>query len=139
MANYYTKCISNFFAVTDVKVFKKICDRILVEGYERCYDFYKDDETSNKVRLAFNGPFSYRLNSNSDEFTEDSYDAFKDIQKLLEDGECIIFTEIGWEKLKCITAGSVIVTKDKIDYVNMDEISLTKAREMLNNPEYVAE
>lgn len=135
MANYYTKCRSNFFAVTNIQIFKDICSRLFTESLNDCYETITDEE-GEKVCFAFEGPFSYKHNPGDEKFANDSYEVFSDLQKILPDGECIIFTQIGWEKLRCITANSIIVTKDDIKYMDLSEIAINNARMMLSNPDY---
>lgn len=137
MANYYTKCRSNDFTVTDEEKFEKLCNRLCTENAGDNKPFYKYEYDENRYFLAFEGPFSYLIGNEDEEtFAEDSYTFFNDLMELLPEGECVIFTEIGWEKLKCVTASALVLTKDKMEWVNLDTVALEKARELLENPDY---
>lgn len=136
MANFYTKCKTNYFRITDVEKFKEICDNICAEYNDQCFTVSSDEPC--KVCIAFDGPFTYERRTNG-KLAEDSYEVFHDLKEILADGESIIFTEIGWEKLKCVTAGATIVTKDDVQFVHLNAVALEKARDMLKNPNYEAE
>lgn len=137
MANYYTKCRSNDFTVTNEEKFEKLCNRLCTESAGDEKPFYKYEYDENRYFLAFEGPFSYLVgNENEETFAEDSYTFFNNLMELLPEGECVIFTEIGWEKLECVTANALVLTKDKMEWVNLDTVALEKARELLKNPDY---
>ena len=60
----------------------------------------------------------------------------KELQKIIPKDEAFIFTEIGHEKLCYLTGYSIIVTKGKIEMIDLRSDSISKAREMLENDKF---
>lgn len=60
----------------------------------------------------------------------------KKIQDLIEPGHACIMTDVWYEKLRSVGGSSLIITSDKVEVVNLNEISLDIARKLLDNEEY---
>jgi hypothetical protein len=59
-----------------------------------------------------------------------------ELQGILPDGEVIIVTEIGNEKMRYLIWIASVITNNKVEHVNLSDLALDKAREMLSNPDY---
>lgn len=145
MANYYGMTRTNYFRVNNPEDLKKLIGRVVSD--EGDIELWEDkDENGNRV-FAFGGYSSIIGicpvdNNNDDGEDEDfegaEYDLFiKELQKLIVDGDAIIITEVGHEKLRYLTAYSMIITKNDVQSIDLDRQSTRKASEMLDNPEYV--
>lgn len=80
-------------------------------------------------------PDSYELHlvdEDDPDFTEFLYG----IQKLLPDGEAMILMESGEEKLRYVTGYATVVTNKGIEYLNLTDLALKTAREMLGDPDF---
>lgn len=64
---------------------------------------------------------------------------FKKMQEILPEGEALIFREVGHEKLRYLTALATVVTRDSIDYIDMDRTAIEVARKRLSNPDYTSD
>ena len=144
MANYYGITKTNYFHVNDPEGFKKLMRRVVSD--EGDIDLWEDKDKDGNPVFAFGGYSSISgicpiENNNDDSEDEDydeaDYDLFvSELQKLIVDGEAIIITEIGHEKLRYITAYSTVITKDGCEYVTLERRAAAKARDMLGNQKY---
>ncbi len=151
MSNYYGKCRTNYFAVTDAEKFKALM-AVCVAGDK--VEVYEEQQEKGITRycLLCDGIISglpYKLvegepviTLNMEETEEDldndiSSSLFhKALQDVLADGEAVIITEIGWEKMCYLQGVSLIITKTECKGVDLRDKSLELAREVLGDPEY---
>ena len=138
MANYYGMTRTNYFAVTDADRFKEIVSKLHGEGeigyYEHEYD---------------KGKFMFYCDCNLDGYIEDeddedswdkAYDSMvKQLQTILPEGEAIILTEVGNEKMRYLTAHSLIITANSTASVDLGEMALAEAARVLGNPDYTTQ
>lgn len=114
MANFEEKVTSNFFKVKDSKLFINEIEEKQIECFfERKYN---DNE-----RFAI---VSYGSLITEDENGEDfEYDDFiKLIQNHIYDDEIVVIKSIGNEKLRYLTADATIVSKEKVEYIDLGKI-----------------
>lgn len=156
MANYYGMTRTNYFHVNDPEGLEKLLKTKVVCSDETLELFEKTDENG-KTMFAFGGytsidgvyPSGRPANKNDydekKEFDEEEgpeddfpdYNLFvKELQKFLVDGEAIIITEVGHEKLCYLTAYATVITKDDCKSVDLERSAVNKARYMLGNQEY---
>jgi len=139
MANYNAFTRSNYFKVTDAERMKELvascaCDEDELQLFER-------DDADGGQTFGF-GCYSSISGlevpcEEPDEYPEYDFDAFAaELQKILCDGDAIIITEIGYEKLRYLIGYSVIITKTEIRTVDIQNESLKAAKEMLGNPDF---
>lgn len=60
----------------------------------------------------------------------------KRVQELLEPGHACIITDIGWEKLRYVSAGAVVITADSWNSLSLNDLALETARKALGDPKY---
>lgn len=130
MANYNGFTRTNYFKVKDVERFKAIIDCCITSG-----DIDIWEENINNETLYGFGCFGsiYGLEIDDDE----NYNAFIDeLQKVVADDDAIIITEVGYEKLRYLSADSCIITSKEVKSLDLNDISKREARAMLKNKEF---
>lgn len=134
MANYYGTVRTNYFKVTDEEKYQEIFSNLTAE--ESIEDF--TEKTDDGELLHGFGSYSTIDYCNEDDEDDDGcggIDRFIELlQPILADGEVFIYQEVGNEKLRYLIGLSVIVTKDKIEYVDITQTAKEMARKMLGNP-----
>ena len=113
MANFEEKVTSNFFKVKDSKLFINEIEEKQIECFfERKYN---DDE-------------KFAIVSYDGLMTEDfEYDDFiKLIQNHIYDDEIVVIKSIGNEALRYLTADATIVSKEKVEYIEVGKIIKNK-------------
>lgn len=146
MANYYGYTRTNHFSVTDPEKLKDIVDRIRwsegdspffsEENGKYCFGAYDTiiGLSIKKDRAA------QAVDAEDDAYDEDEerdvdkvYDA---LQEIVAADDAIIITEVGYEKLRYLTAYSIIITKNDIASVDLGETAVQRAADILGNPNY---
>ena len=150
MANYYGMTRTNYFHVNNPEALRELIKKVV--GDENDIELWEDKDKFGKPIFAFGGYASIEgihpidnKNNDADQDDEDDdnynydepdYDLFvSELQKLIVDGEAIIITEVGAEKLRYLTAYSVVITKNDAQNVDLERQAIKKAGEMLGNPE----
>jgi len=139
MANYNAFTRSNYFRVTDEKRMKELVDSCAC-GEDELHLFVRDESEGSKTfGFGCYGSISGLEvpSEDSDEEPEVEYDFFiTELQKILYDGDAIIITEIGYEKLRYLIGYSIIITKTESRCVDLDNEALGIAKKMLGNPAF---
>ena len=137
MANYCSTSRTNYFRVTDEKKYAELFAN-LVGDEDGVEDF-----TETKDGITFHGFGSYGSidycvpPSDDDDYPEYDFDKFlSELQTILPDDEAFIYTESGYEKLRYITGFSIVVTKDKIESIDIVSGAIDLARKMLKNDKF---
>ena len=143
MANYYGITRTNYFHVNDPEGLKKLMRRVVSD--EGDIDLWEDKDKEGNPVFGFGGyssivgicPIENNNDGEDEDYDEADYNLFVgELQKLIVDGDAIIITEIGHEKLRYLTAYSVIITKNDVQNIDLERRSALKASEMLGDPEY---
>ena len=130
MANYYEMTRTNYFKITDSDKFKEICEEITSEtGVE-----FDVTEKDGKLYGCISSESIIMLNDEDE--TADIESFYKKLQTVLEEDDAIIFTSIGHEKLSYLVGMITVITKDDIQYINLEDKAMELARTMLKNPEW---
>ena len=131
MANYVSTTRTNYFHVKDVETFRAFMDNVSGDDLELWDE--KDDKGDTVFAFGCEGSI-YGI-QNEDE--NDDYDLFiKNLQEYIADNDAVILTEAGHEKLRYVTGFATVITSKGIQFLNLDEYALTKAKEMLNNQDF---
>lgn len=135
MANYYGYHRTNYFAVTDEAKFREIMSHVY--GAEENPQIW-EKEINGVKKFGF-GAYSalsgYRENADNDFDTD--YDLMcNKLQEVVAPGDAIIITEVGYEKLCYLSGYVTVITRDKQDYISLDEASIELAQQLLGNEEY---
>lgn len=129
MANYVSVERTNYFHVKDAEAFRAFMDTV---SGDDIHLYEKVDGNGNPV-FAFGCEGSIYGIQNEDE--KDDYDLFiTNLQEYIADNDAVILTETGHEKLCYVSGYAAIITGSDIQHVNLDDMALSKAREMLGNP-----
>ena len=137
MANYYGKCRTNYFAVTDVEKFADIMRHLSGEG-EIAFNEHELDKGKYMFYCKCNLT-GYIADPADDSCDETHGKMIEELQKILPDGEAIILTEVGYETIRYIVGVTTIITNSEVRYANLADIALATAREMLKNPGFTTE
>lgn len=160
MANYYGNTRTNYFRVIDEKKFKSIVDSIC--SYEDTVEYWsqkKNDETyyafgaQDSIQGICDCPACNSCEGCEHKDLEDneicqscncegdySYEKMvNELQKVLHPEDAIIIVEAGYEKLRYVGGNTTIITSAKIEYKDVWNDAINKAKEMLNNNEYSAD
>ena len=130
MANYYEMTRTNYFKITDSDKFKEICEEITSEsGVE-----FDVTEKDGKLYGCISSESIIMLNDEDESVDVESF--YKKLQTVLEEDDAIIFISIGHEKLRYLVGMITVITKDDIQYINLEDKAMELARTMLKNPEW---
>ena len=136
MANYYSCSRTNYFRVTDEEKYKRLFAN-LVGGEDDVHDFSKEKDGVTYHAFGAYGSIDYAVPFGDEGDYDYDFDIFlKELQAILPEKEAFIYMESGHEKLRYITGLSIIVTKDKIESVNICTDALNRAKEMLGDAEF---
>ena len=134
MANYVSTTRNNYFHVKDAEAFRAFMDNVSGDNLELWDE--KDDKGDTVFAFGCEGSI-YGI-QNEDE--NDDYDLFiKNLQEYIADNDAVILTEAGHEKLRYVTGFATVITSKGIQFLNLDEYALTKAKEMLNNQDFTTQ
>ena len=128
MANYNETARTNYFRVTDEKRYQELFSKLIAE--DEIYDWTKTDENG-IIWHAFGSYGCIEYEVDEDNWNRSEF--FKELQKILPDGEAFIFMASGYEKLRYVTGYSIIVTNKEIQNIDIVHDALNKARAMLHN------
>ena len=138
MANYNSKCRANYFTVTDVDEFIDIINHL--SGEDEIAYFEHDTDKGKYMFYCEYNLTGYISDPDCDDCTDEARDIMVEkLQKILPDGEAIILTEAGSEKMCYISCVATIITNKDVKYVNLSDVAIEKAREMLGNPDFTTE
>lgn len=146
MANYYGYTRTNHFSVTDPEKLKDIVDRIRwsegdspffsEENGKYCFGAYDTimGLSMKKDRAA------QAVDAEDDAYDEDEErdvdKVYYALQEIVAPDDAIIITEIGYEKLRYLTAYSIIITESDVASVDLGETAVQRAADILGNPDY---
>lgn len=133
MGNYSGVLRTNYFRVFDEDQFEDLMDKVEVDdarGLEVTSVLDKDGE-----RLYRFGGYGAIIGipDASGNFGDDAYDNFlQALQNYVAVDDAIIIMEIGHEKLNDVYASATIVTCDDTDFIDLQDISATRAADLLS-------
>lgn len=124
MANYNAVSKTGEFTVTDEEKYQKLFAELECDGDQ--YDLSETDSDGH-VMHRFGGYGSFYLTKNGESNIENF---LSELQPLLPDGTVFTYTEIGYEKLRCVSAYSVCATNAEICYISLDDLTEETAKAM---------
>jgi len=138
MANYESKCRTNYFAITDKEKFANIIKNLSGDGE---IAFYEHDTDKGKYMFYCDGVLNgYKITPDENDGSNKAVaKMIAELQQILPDGEAIILIESGSEKVNLISCVATIITNTDVQYINLSEAAIAKASEMLGNPDYTTE
>lgn len=125
MASYVCAIRTNYFRVTEEEKFRNLIDEFLSGS---CEVFTRTDVNSNKL-----------VGFGSDEninWPEDDTGFVSGLQECLAEDDSIIVLEVGHEKLRYLIGAATIITRSSIETIDLTSLAISKAAEMLGNPDY---
>lgn len=140
MADYICSSRTNYFRVTDEKLWREWLDDVCdVEDFSTT----TEDGTALHAFGCYGTPwYDHAADDDADDYYSDG-SIFEDhslerIQAFLPEGEAMIYMEAGWEKLRYVTGSAVIVTRDGIRSFDTTGMAIDIAREMLGDGEWTS-
>lgn len=129
MANYMAVSRTNYFRVTDEEKYEKLFSGLCSE--DEINDFSCKDEDGT-VWHGFGCYGSIEYCDPDDDDADYSFDGFaKGLQEILPEDEAFMLFESGYEKLRYVTGWTVVVTKDRYEYMDIQRWAVGKAKEIL--------
>ena len=135
MANYYGKIRTNYFKVTDENKFKEIIGFLRGEDEVVYHEHYKE---KGKFMFYCDGSLTgYVEDEDDDDSYDDAWDEMvRKLQTILPEGEAIILTEIGNEKMRYFTAYASIITANKTGWADLTTLAMEEAGRLLGDSDY---
>lgn len=136
MANYNCVIRTNYFHVKDETAFQNMMET--VRGRKDRIKLFeaKDESGSTVFGFGVYGGITGICNT-SDEDTDDAYDRFvESLKACIADDDAIIILEVGHEKMKYVVGTATIITSEGYEDIDLTFLALTKAADMLKNPEW---
>ena len=133
MANYIGFTRSNYFRVTDPEAFKKIINCVITD--EDSLDLWERTENG----MTYYGSICGLRHEAEDVDDDDEFEAdavYEALSEVVAPDDAILITEIGYEKLRYLTAYAVVITRTEVEFVELRSAALETAQRMLRNPEY---
>ena len=136
MATYYSYTRTNYFRVTDETKYAELFSH-LVGDDDYIENFTKTEDGITLHGFGCQGVIQAIPMDEDPEVAEewdDDFDGFlKELQKILPDNEAFILTVVGHEKLCYLVGYSIIVTRNNIKSIDVNEGAIELARTMLND------
>lgn len=127
MANYMGMMRTNYFKVKDVEAFNELTNKLSAED-----NITVEVTDENTCFIGCYSPIDY-IDENNDYNIDEFYNK---LSKLIADDDAAIFIEIGHEKLRYLIGLVVIVTTNDVKYLDLSNIAIETAKNMLNNPNW---
>lgn len=126
MANYLATSRTNYFRVTDEDKYAELFNHLVSE------DFI-EDFTEERDGVLYHGFGTYgSIDYKAAEENDSDFDTFlKEIQTILPEDEAFIYTEVGHEKLRCVTGVSIVYTNTELKSMSLSSWALNQAKQIL--------
>lgn len=141
MANYTCATRTNYFHVQDPEQFKLFMARVY--GTENHVELWEEPDADGNPTYAFGtkGSIGGLRSSDPDtaafEHNDVDHAAFiHGLQRLITDDDAVIIQESGREKLCYLVGSALIITKNQCEHLDILDVAVAKARQMLGNPEW---
>jgi len=144
MGEYTTKIRTNFFGVKDEKKFTKIISACMVEDEITIITETQENGTT-KYGFICGGiiyglPENYGTTESGQDFDDDEgcIEVFyRELQKILSEGEAIIITTVAFEKLRSLVGHCTIITGKEVKHIEIGAEAGRLAEKMLGSPDKV--
>jgi hypothetical protein len=137
MANYNAFVRSNYFTVTDTAKFREIMASCI--GAEGNIEVFDADDGSGKLGFGCYGAISGIPTDIEDPESTDLDGFYEALQGILAEGDAIIITEVGYEKLRYLIGVCTVITKQGIQCIDLSRKAVDLARTMLGNDRYTTQ
>ena len=137
MANYNATTRTNYFSVKNEVRLREIIESVI--GDDDVVLFEQETDGSKKYGFGCYGAIHGIAESNTDDDYDAEYDLnalYKALQGVLCEDDAIILMEAGSEKLRYVAGLCTVITHNDVRFIDMRDVVLEKAREMLSDPTY---
>ena len=127
MANYSATIRTNYFSVKDPTALRELIDSVEAE-----------DTVSLFMTKLPDGSMQYGFGCYGSLFgIQDSLDAFYEaLQELVCENDAILIFEVGYEKLRYVVGCCTVITRTKMQHIDIHQQALELAAKLLNRPNY---
>lgn len=137
MSQYSGYTRTSYFHVIDEAAFRALIAEVVTSEDAEIY-IWKGKDDEGKDTFAFGCYSDIRgirpADSNPDIDNEPDYERFiEKLQECLVDGDAVIITEVGHEKLNYLTAQAAIVGKHKRKYIDFHDVTVEMVHEVEPN------
>lgn len=134
MANYYSITKTSSFRVTDENRFRELVKNLISWGPDDDEVFVAEylDGGDLYFGISCDGDLEYKIN-------EESWDIgvfHKELQKILHPDDVYIEWSQGNEKCRYMESMAMVITKDKMEYLQFSDIIGMKVREITGNQDF---
>ena len=139
MANYTCAIRTNYFRVKDPDRFRAFMER--VRGSEDSVELWEEKAADGHLLFGFGtyGSISGLRDNESDEASEDDYDAFLNgLQEHVAEDDAIIIFEAGREKLCYVVGTALIITAGEYAALDIRDLAIAQAGKMLYIPNWTS-
>lgn len=122
MANYCCTIRTNYFHVKDENAFRTFMSRVY--GCEDDIELWEEKDKDGRAVFGFGvygGISGIR-------------DQIDKLQEFVADDDAVIILESGNEKMRYVVGSATIVTSSDYKYIDIEDIAVKQAGEMLHNP-----
>ena len=138
MANYNATVRTNYFSVNDETALRNLIKASRAAEDQLSLFERKQDDGTTKFGFGCQSHILGAPDPNDSNKLNTEY-LWECLQGLVADDDAVIVTEIGNEKLRHITAFSIVITKKEIQTIDISTTAVDLARKLLNNPNYCTE
>lgn len=131
MANYTAVARTNYFKVTDEEEYQKLFSNLITTIGEDIEDFTEVRDGVTYHGFGSYDSISYRLDCQDDCCECDIGVFLEKIQKILPDNEAFIYFEARYEKLRYVAEYCLIVTKNDIKRITLDDMPIEYVKNLL--------
>lgn len=137
MSQYYGYTRTSYFHVIDEAAFRSLIAEVVTSEDAEIY-IWKGKDDEGKDTFAFGCHSKIRgicqAGSEPDDDNDPDYDCFiEKLQECLVDGDAVIITEVGHEKLNYLVAQAAIVGKHKWKFIDFHDVTVGAAAEVEPN------
>ena len=139
MSQWYGNTRTNYFRVNNEEKYKELFKHLVSDSGDNIADFSKNqnDEVLHAFGTYGSIDFLEKIPQENNEDLEYNFDCFiSELQKILPDNEAFIMIESGNEKLRTVTGYALVVTRDKIQNIELRDWAVSTAKQLLNNPNF---
>ena len=141
MSTYHGTTRTNYFKVTDADKLREILESCDCDDEAEIVVWTRADDDGNECfsfacAVSING-LIVGGGDNDENEREASYSAFaEELQKTLPDGEVILITEVGHEKLCDLVGTITVITNKEVKTKDLYEVGIAEGQRMLGDDQW---
>ena len=136
MADYFSVTRTSRFRVTDEDKFRQLLKKLISWGPLGDEVFVSETKEGGDTYfvLCTEGDFEYEVDPDNDDWDIEVF--YKELQEIIHPDDVYIEWSQGNEKFRYFGASAVIITKDRIEYLNFSDTIGNAVRELTGNKDF---